>query len=142
MKVFLETEKGSKTRTRYDERAFKPKESFEVGYPYPYDYGFIIGTNKKMNDCIDCYIISEQKLYAGSIIECEPVGMIEMMEDGEIDHKVLMMVKDEGIEDTDKIVYVVRGFITNIFNGIPGVEIKLGNLISKRETELFIQENI
>jgi len=62
LKAFIETPKGSELRTRYDERTFEFKGSFRVSSPYPYNYGFIVGTDFGAEDCIDCYGLSEREM--------------------------------------------------------------------------------
>ena len=66
--------------------------------------------NSKGNnlDCIDCYFINNQELKAGEIIDCEPVGIIEMIEDNEIDHKVLLAIDNGSIYDLDKIYPTIK----------------------------------
>jgi hypothetical protein len=37
-------------------------------------------------------------LKAGSIVECEPSGLLEQDEDGDIDHKVLAAISGQNVE--------------------------------------------
>lgn len=141
MKVFIETVRGSTVRTRYDEATFVKKESFDIRYRYPYDYGFIIGTNKKSEDCIDCYVITEERLAAGQAVECEPIGMMEMFENGEVDHKVLAVYRQADVRDVDEIVRSIRQFIESVFRDLPGERIELGKLLSREQATSFITEN-
>ncbi len=139
MNVFVENDKGSRKRIRYDERTFEFKESFDVDYAYPYAYGFITNTNKHQEDCIDCYIITNRPLPSGAVVDCEPLGMIEMHEDAEIDHKVLMGFRDEPAGDLNDISTEIKTFIRNIFKKFKEVHITFGRLVSKEETLAFIR---
>lgn len=141
MRVFIETLRGSTTRTRYDESTYAKKESFGIREPYPYDYGFIVGTNRNAEDCIDCYVVTGERLVEGQLIDCEPLGMIEMFEDGEVDHKVLAAYEQEEVRDIQLVVRSIRRFIEAVFREIPGVEVHLGKLLSRKEAMAFIQEN-
>lgn len=141
MKAFVETLKGSTKRTRYDETTFKFKESFEVDFPYPYDYGFIIGTNKKQNDCIDCYILSNTELKEGDIVDCSVLGMFEMLEDNEIDHKVLLSNRIDKPIEIDNEIKQIQEFIKKIFKKFPEVKVKFGRTLEIEETQIYIMSN-
>lgn len=141
MKVFIETVRGSTTRARYDESTFMKRESFQVPERYPYDYGFIIGTNRKGEDCIDCYVITAERLREGQTVECEPIGLIEMLEDGETDYKVLAVFGHRTDKDIQRADRSIRRFIEAVFREIPGVEVQLGKLRSREEAIAFIEES-
>lgn len=141
MKVFIETVRGATIRNRYDEATFVRKESFRIRHAYPCDYGFIVGTNKKGEDCVDCYVITEERLTEGAAIECEPIGMIEMIEDGEVDNKVLATYGRVNARDVQLIEQSIRGFIEAVFSDIPGATVRLGSLLPKEETLAFIEQN-
>ncbi len=141
MNVFVENDKGSHKRMRYDEHTFVFKRAFDVGYAYPYAYGFITNTNHKQEDCIDCYVITNRPLQSGAVIDCEPLGMIETHEDAEMDHKVLMGFSDEPIGDLNEISQEIKTFIRNIFQK-SDVTITFGKLVSKEETRMFIKNQL
>ncbi len=82
MKVFIENEAGSNKKNLYDEQTFEFRQTLTVSRPYPFPYGFIIGTTSGDGDSIDCFVITEQKLKPGQIVECEPIGLMEQTEDG------------------------------------------------------------
>ena len=142
MKAFVETVAGSTKRTRYDEDTLKFKELFSIQYRYPYPYGFIMNSKGNNLDCIDCYIINNQELKAGEIIECEPVGMIEMIEDNEIDHKVLLAIDNGSIYDLDKIYPTIKAFIEHVFEKFDDVVIHIGKLLPKEDAVEFISSVI
>jgi inorganic pyrophosphatase len=138
MKAFVETIAGSTTRTRYDEDTLKFKESFSIQYKYPYPYGLIMNSKGNNLDCIDCYIINNQELKAGEIIDCEPVGMIEMIEDNEIDHKILMAMNNGNMYDLEKIYPQIKKFIEHVFEKFDDVVIYIGKLLPKEDAVSFI----
>ena len=95
MKVFIEQagEPNIKNVFNKETKAFVEAKAFHLTYPYP--YGYILDTRAPDGDELDCYIITNKKLQALSVVECEPIGMTEWFEDGEEDHKILMVLKDE-----------------------------------------------
>lgn len=142
MKVFIETTRGSSNRTRYNEDTFEVKETFKIKYCYPYDYGFIIGTNKKNKDCIDCYVLTNNKLSEGTKLDCEPVCMIEMIEDSEIDHKVILKTADYEDVDITEVVGTIKTFIKKVFTQFPDVKIQFGEIKDKKQTIVYIHSNM
>jgi inorganic pyrophosphatase len=80
---------GSCEKKLYNERTLECRETRRTARPYPYPYGFIIGTSAADGGCVDCYLITQDRLKAGTIVACEPVGLLEQDEGGEVDHKVL-----------------------------------------------------
>ena len=83
------TKAGSRRKNIYDERTLAHLRSVEVSAAYPYPYGFVLGTISGDGDAVDCFVLIETPLPSGTIVECQPVGLLEQIEDGEIDHKVL-----------------------------------------------------
>lgn len=65
--------------------------------------------------------------------------MIEMIEDGEIDHKVLMGFGDEPIPDLMRVSNEITMFIDNIFKQFGDVTIQWGKLLPKEEAKSYIQ---
>ena len=89
MRVFIENEAGSRRKNIYDERTLAHLRTVEVSAAYPFPYGFVLGTISGDGDAVDCFVLTETPLPSGTIVECQPVGLLEQIEDGEIDHKVL-----------------------------------------------------
>ncbi len=142
MNVLIETLKDSDTRTRYQESTFQRKETFKINSQYPYDYGFIIGSNKKQEECIDCYVLTNETLIEGKSIDCEPVFMIEVYEGSEEDHKVIMKTADYEIDNEELVENTIKLFITKLFSGHPEVSICFGRKIDKEETINYINSNL
>jgi inorganic pyrophosphatase len=58
MKVFVEAERGSTIRYRYNESTFQLEKSNKLLKDYPYAYGFVVGSNTKVLDSLDCFIVN------------------------------------------------------------------------------------
>src|SRR5215470_12950156 len=89
MKVFIENEAGSNVKHYHDEKTLEPKGSSQVSRAYPFPYGFVLNTTAPDGDNVDCFVITQQALPTGEIVECEPIALMEQIEDGEEDHKIL-----------------------------------------------------
>lgn len=108
--------------------------------PFPYPYGFIIGTRAADGDCVDCYIITNDRLRAGAIVECDPVGLLEQEEDGEVDHKVLAALPGQEVELNQELLEELRDFVYALIAPFPEVHIRIGGILSREVALHHIHE--
>lgn len=73
MKVFIECERGSRIKRTYG-LDLELKRQSETLLPYPYPYGFVLGTRADDGDGVDCYVLTEEALRHGRIVEAEPAA--------------------------------------------------------------------
>ena len=60
------------------------------------------------------------------MIACVPVYLLEQIEDGEVDHKILCVPADQpSTIDADQIDGI-RSFISKVFAHVPGKDMQLG----------------
>jgi inorganic pyrophosphatase len=140
IKVLIQVEAGSCERNLYDEKTLEFKGRRQMSRPFPYPYGFIIGTSAADGDCVDCYIITTHKLKAGSVVACEPVGLLEQDEDGEIDHKVLAALPGQTVELDERLLKELRDFIYALMAPFPDMHISIGNILPHEAALHHIQE--
>ena len=76
IKVLLQAKAESCERNLYNEKTLEYKGNSRLSRAFPYPYGFILGTSAADGDCVDCYFIIKDKVKAGTIIHCEPVGLV------------------------------------------------------------------
>ncbi len=112
MQVLIENEAGSRTKNTYDERTLAFVRSAEVSAAYPIPYGFAVGTRSGDGDAVDCFVLTDNRSTSGSIVECEPVALLEQVEDGEIDHKVLAALAGTSRSWTSATLAALKTFIT------------------------------
>jgi inorganic pyrophosphatase len=139
LKVLVQVAGGSTDRRIYNERTLEYKETRKGTLPYPYPYGFILGTRSEDGDCVDCYLITHSKLEAGSIVECEAAGLLEQHEGEEIDHKVLGVMPGEQVELSQEIEDTLRNFIYTAFAKHLEVKIAVGNILPREEALRYIE---
>jgi inorganic pyrophosphatase len=139
IKVLIQVAGGSTDRRIYNERTLEYKETRKGTLPYPYPYGFILGTWSEDEACVDCYVITQSKLEAGSIVECEVAGLLEQHEGEEIDHKVLGVLSGEQVELSQEIGDTLRNFIYTAFAKHLEVKITVGNILPREEALRHIE---
>ena len=140
MRVFIENEAGSRRKNRYDERTFAHLGSAEVSAAYPFAYGFVLGTRSGDGDAVDCFVLTDAPLRSGSTIECEPAGLLEQIEDGEIDHKVLAVPAGRAVAIDAAALTAIRTFIANVFSHVPGKTMALGRLLDRQAAEAYVMQ--
>ena len=139
MRVLIENEAGSTCKHTYDERTFVLLRTADVSAAYPFPYGFAIGTRSGDGDAVDCFVLTETPLASGSIVECEPVGLLEHIEDGETDHKVLAALPGESPALDETTLARLRGFIMSVFAHVPGKVMTVGRL-DRQAAEAYLQQ--
>jgi inorganic pyrophosphatase len=88
VKVFIQNEAGSFVKHVHNEKTLDLRGKSKLSRPYPFPYGFILHTSA--DDClnVDCYVLTGQPLRTGQIVECEPIALMDQIEDGQEDHNV------------------------------------------------------
>ncbi len=140
IKVLIQVEAGSRDKKLYDEKTLEYKRTSRISRPYPYAYGFIIGTRAEDGDSVDCYLITKDELKSGTIVECEPMGLLEQDEDGEVDHKVLAAIPGQDIELGEGLLKELRDFIYAVFAQFPEVRVSVGRILPREAALDHIQK--
>lgn len=133
IQMLIQVTAGTCDRRIYNESTLEYLETRPGSLPYPYPYGFIIGTHAEDDACVDCYLITRDPMTAGSIVECEPVGLLLQDEGGEMDHKVLATLPGQGMIPGPEILQELQEFITAAFAAHPEIQIRVGPLLPKEE---------
>jgi inorganic pyrophosphatase len=128
MRVLIENEAGSSRKNSYDETTLRHLGSTAVSAAYPYPYGFVLGTKGSDGDAIDCFVLTASPLRSGATVDCEPIGLMEQIEDGEIDHKVLAKLPSETVALDDVVVARIATFVMTVFAHVPGKDMRVGPL--------------
>jgi inorganic pyrophosphatase len=139
VQVLIENEAGSSDKNTFDERTLQFLHRARVSRAYPYPYGFVLGTRGGDGDAVDCFVLTTATLRSGAVVACEPLGLLEQIEDGEIDHKVLAAVAGETVALDAAVVTAVTDFITGVFAHIPGKRMTIGRLLPRADAEAYLQ---
>ena len=62
---------------------------------YPCSYGFIPLTLSEDHDPLDVMVICSETLDTNTLVKCRPVGLIEMIDKGEKDEKIIAVAVDD-----------------------------------------------
>ncbi|MFY9686179.1 MAG: inorganic diphosphatase [Pseudolabrys sp.] len=140
MQVFIENQAGSRRKNIYDERTLRHLRTVDVSASYPYPYGFVIGTVSGDDDAVDCFVLTSEPLTAGTMLECDPIGLLEQVEDGEIDHKVLAVPSGGSATIDDAVVAALKEFVSGVFSHIPDKRMEIGRLLDRDAAESYLRQ--
>lgn len=66
---------------------------------YPFDYGFVPNTLAEDGAPLDAMVIMEEPTFAGCLIEARPIGVLDMVDSGFRDGKLLCVPTADGRKD-------------------------------------------
>jgi len=138
VRIFVETESGSNVRRVYDETTHELLSTRRVVSPYPFPYGFILGTTTEDGSAVDCYVLTAKPIRSGSVVEGEPVGLVEQFEDGEVDHKVLAILPGDAPRIDADLHETLLSFTDALFRPFPSVRVEVGRILGAHEARVFI----
>ena len=138
MRVFIENEAGSTRKNSYDEDTLALQGSVTVSAAYPFPYGFVIGTRSGDGDAVDCFVLSPTPLASGATVDCEPIALLEQIEDGEVDHKIIATLPGGPRAVDPAALAAIKDFIAGVFAHVPGKRMQVGRLLDARAAQEFL----
>lgn len=95
--VLIEIPAGSKNKYEFDKDlgAFALDRVLYASVQYPFDYGFIPNTLADDGDPLDGLVMIDQPTFPGCVIPARPIGMLEMIDGGDRDEKILCVPADD-----------------------------------------------
>jgi inorganic pyrophosphatase len=83
---------------------------------YPFDYGFVPQTLWEDNDPLDVVVLTTFPLHPGILVKSRPVAVMEMIDDGESDYKIIAVpVDDKRWDDTHDLAdlnkHMIKEFV-------------------------------
>ncbi len=141
MKIFIENEAGSSQKNVFDEKTLEYKKAYTVSAAYPFPYGFVINTTSEDRDNLDCFVLTKNPLKSRDIVDVEPIGMFEQIENNQEDHKVLAVLPGENWIIDEETQNIFRKFITEVFSHRPNHKIALGRFLGKEEALALLEKS-
>lgn len=87
----VEISKGSKQKYEMDKKTglLRLDRILYTSTHYPANYGFIPHTLAEDNDPLDVLVLCSEALIPMSLVECYPIGVIVMNDNGSVDEKII-----------------------------------------------------
>lgn len=95
--VIVEINKGSKNKYELDKETglIMLDRVMYTSQDYPFDYGFVPQTHWHDGDPLDVVLLTTHPLVPGLLLKARPVAVLDMIDDGESDAKIIAVpVKD------------------------------------------------
>jgi len=140
MRVFIENEAGSRQKSTYDARTLRHLRTVDVSAAYPFPYGFVLGTLGGDGDAIDCFVVTSRTLRGGESLECDVVALLEQIEDGAVDHKLLAVPEGEPPVVDGTAIAKLRQFAATVFSHVPGKRMHTGRILPREAAEAYLRE--
>src|SRR4051812_36041123 len=85
--VVVESPMGAGVKLKYEPKlgTFEYGKALPIGLTYPYDWGFVTGTEAEDGDPLDALVLTDVPSFPGVVIACRPLGILQldqMKEDG------------------------------------------------------------
>ncbi|MBE6750984.1 MAG: inorganic diphosphatase [Ruminococcaceae bacterium] len=100
----IEISKGSKMKYELDKETglLRLDRVLYTSTHYPANYGFIPRTFAKDNDPLDVLVLCSEQIQPMSIVECYPIGVITMLDNGAPDDKIISIPFNDPTYNTYK----------------------------------------
>jgi len=97
MNVIVEINKGSKNKYEIDKTTgmIALDRAMHTSQDFPVDYGFVPKTLWHDGDALDVIILSTFPLMPGILVRARPVGIMNMIDSGDSDDKVIAVPVDD-----------------------------------------------
>lgn len=97
LNILIEIPGGSKNKYEFDKdlNAFILDRVLFSSVRYPYDYGFVPNTLADDGDPLDGMVLMDEPTFPGCVIAARPVGMLEMIDGGDRDEKILCVPTED-----------------------------------------------
>lgn len=95
----IEIPQGSKNKYELDKYsgALKLDRILYTSTHYPHNYGFIPKTLADDGDALDVLVICSEPIVPLALVECYPIGLLEMTDSGSKDAKILAIAKNDPV---------------------------------------------
>ncbi|MBX2863887.1 MAG: inorganic diphosphatase [Leptolyngbyaceae cyanobacterium MAG.088] len=133
--VLIEIAGGSKNKYEFDKdiNAFALDRVLYASVQYPYDYGFVPNTLADDGDPLDGMVIMDEPTFPGCVIAARPIGMLEMIDGGDRDEKILCVPDKDpryvGVKTLDDIASHRLDEIAEFFKTYKNLEKKVTEIL-------------
>lgn len=143
--AFIEIPKGSDVKYELDEDSgvvFVDRFLY-TAMVYPFNYGFLVGSQGEDGDPLDMCIISTKAVQPGTVLPCRVIGLLVMEDEGGVDTKILaapakkidpLMAKIIDVSDLEDLTrQKIKHFFDHMKELEPGKWVKTGEYQGTKE---------
>jgi inorganic pyrophosphatase len=147
----IEITKGGKNKYELDKETgmLKLDRVLYTATHYPANYGFIPRTYADDNDPLDVLVLCQENIHPLTLVECYPIGVLNMIDSNEKDEKILAIAKKDPFlncyKDVSELPINVLSEITHFFEVYKQLEKKqtiVEEISGREEAEKIVQKCI
>lgn len=154
LNVVIEIPKGSNNKYEIDKETglIALDRANYSSSPYPADYGFAPQTLWDDNDALDVIVLTTWPIDVGVIARVRPVAVMEMIDGGESDYKIIAVPRDDrrwdDVQDLDDVnkhtLHELQHFFETYkkLNGKKEVHVVINGFKGKKEAKEAILKSI
>ena len=88
---YIEIQKGSRSKYELDKETgvLRLDRVLYTSTVYPASYGFIPRTYADDGDPLDVLVLCSEPILPATLVQCYPIGVINMLDDGKMDEKII-----------------------------------------------------
>jgi len=140
MNTVIEIPKGSKNKYEIDKETgiIALDRVYHTTQDMPFDYGFVPRTLWDDGDALDVVVLTTHPLTTGILVRVRPIGIMNMVDSGESDAKVIAVpVKDarwdevQDLEDINKHTLKEMEHFFTTYKGIEGKVVTINGFEGK-----------
>lgn len=149
--VIVEINKGSKNKYEVDKETglIALDRVAHTAQDFPFDYGFVPQTYWEDNDPLDVVILTTYPLLPGILVKVRPVAIMEMIDSGEGDSKIIAVPTDDprwdDVKDLKDInphtVKEIEHFYST-YKKLQNKEVKVLGFKNKKEAEAVFTKGV
>ena len=142
MKMRVEIPRGSNLKYEKDKETGDLVVDRVLKLKYPSTYGYIENTLAEDGDQVDVFLVDfdlSDNPIPDSIAEIEPIALVEFIDNGEIDNKVIAKYAGTKI-DTGQVNKAIAGVKYFLKHYKPEEEVEVGNVLDKEDTLEYINK--
>ncbi len=147
----IEISKGSKNKYELDKYSggLILDRVLYTSTHYPQNYGFIPRTLAGDGDPLDVLVICSESIVPLAMVECYPIGMLEMIDSGDVDTKIIAIAKNDPVFNSfqdikqvpEHILQEIKHFFV-VYKQLEGKETVVNNIRGKSLAIQTIKEAI
>ncbi len=147
----IEISKGSKNKYELDKYsgALYLDRILYTSTHYPQNYGFIPRTLADDGDALDVLVIASQEIVPLAIVDCYPIGILEMIDGGDKDAKIIAICKNDPVYNSftdikqvpDHILLEIKHFFS-VYKELEGKETVVNKIHGRAKAMEIIQKCI
>ncbi len=147
----IEIPKGGKNKYEIDKETglLRLDRVLYTATHYPANYGFIPRTYAEDNDPLDVLVLCQEEIAPMTLVECYPIGVINMIDSEENDEKIIAIAKKDPFLNTYTDISELPRHISSeimhffeVYKQLEEKETVVEKVLGREEAEKIIQKSI